>query len=223
MPGLSRRSARTCTDATLPTFLAISLSGSFRSPNRIALFGHASAQAGCWPWSMRCTHRLQASTVPLPRGTSGFWSCKGSCTKERALYGQAIMQYRQPIQRCLSTSTMPSARLKEAFVGHTSTQGGCSQCWHIIGSDSSRPLLTSLSSILRIHCESVDLRRVSRSESFAPSPACGRGLGRGERACPLVPPDKPFSLLQAATQSLQPSLHCVVSISIPQRTLPLTR
>src|SRR5512140_1504948 len=95
------------------------------------------------------------------------------------------------MQRWRSTSTIPSARLNEACVGHTSTQGGCSQCWHIIGSDTGRPLLTSLISILRIHCESVA----------------------------LVPPDRPFSLLQAVTQSLQPCLHCVVSISMPQRTL----
>src|SRR3989338_9373910 len=95
------------------------------------------------------------------------------------------------MQRCRSTSTMPSARLNEAVVGHTSTQGGCSQCWHIIGSDSSRPLLTSLSSTLRIHCESVG----------------------------PVAPERPFSRLQAVTQSLHPALHCAVSISIPQRTL----
>src|SRR5664279_4313688 len=97
------------------------------------------------------------------------------------------------MQRCRSTSTMPSARLNEAWVGHTSTQGGCSQCWHITGSDCSRPVLISLISILRIHCESVA----------------------------LVPPERPFSLLQAVTQSLQPVLHCAVSISMPQRTLPL--
>src|SRR3990170_7509272 len=97
------------------------------------------------------------------------------------------------MQMCRSTSTIPSARLNEALVGHTSTQGGCSQCWHIIGSDNSRPLLTSLISILRIHCESVG---------------------------PVLP-DSPFSLLQAFTQSLQPSLHCAVSISIPQRAFAL--
>ena len=95
------------------------------------------------------------------------------------------------MQRCLSTSTMPSARLKEAPVGHTSTHGGCSQCWHIIGRDSLRPLPISLISILRIHCESV---------------------------VPMLP-DKPFSWLHAVTQSLQPSLHCAVSISMPQRVL----
>ena len=70
----------------------MSLSGSFRSPKRMALFVQDSAQAGCWPLSMRCTHRVQLSTVPLPRGTSGFWSVTGSWTNERALYGQAIMQ-----------------------------------------------------------------------------------------------------------------------------------
>ena len=42
--------------------------------------------------SMRWTHSVQLSTVPLPRGASGFWSSIGSWTKERALYGQAIMQ-----------------------------------------------------------------------------------------------------------------------------------
>src|SRR5512142_198832 len=97
------------------------------------------------------------------------------------------------MQRCRSTSTIPSARLNDAVVGQTSTQGGCSQCWHIIGSDISRPVEMSFNSILRIHWESVA----------------------------LVPPDKPFCLLQAVTQSLQPCLHWVVSISMPQRTLLL--
>jgi len=30
---------------------------------------------------------------------------------------------------------MPSARLKDAPVGHTSTHGGSAQCWHITGAD----------------------------------------------------------------------------------------
>src|SRR5512137_2546546 len=92
-----------------------------------------------------------------------------------------------------STSTMPSARLNEAPVGHTSTQGGSAQCWHIIGSDWVFPVRISLISILRIHCESV---------------------GR-------VPPDRPFSVLQALTQSVQPVAHLALSISMPQRTLAL--
>src|SRR4030066_620530 len=100
------------------------------------------------------------------------------------------------MQRCLSTSTMPSARLKEAPVGQTSTQGGFSQVWPIIGRDRVRPPRMSLSSTLRIHCESV-------------------GLSPPE----LDPPAKPFSLLHAVTQSLQPSAQLAVSISMPQRTL----
>ena len=53
----------------------------------------ASAQAVVLlPWSSRCTHSVQPSTQPLPRGTSGFWSVTSSCTNERALYGQAITQ-----------------------------------------------------------------------------------------------------------------------------------
>ena len=34
-----------------------------------------------------------------------------------------------------STSTMPSARLNDAPVGQTSTQGGSAQCWHITGTE----------------------------------------------------------------------------------------
>src|SRR5665647_1134014 len=94
------------------------------------------------------------------------------------------------MHRCLSTSTMPSARLKEAPVGQTSTHGGSSQCWHIIGSASDRSVRMSLSSTLRIHCESVG----------------------------LSPPDKPFSLLQACTH-LSQSAQFSVLISMPQRTL----
>src|SRR5487761_2171438 len=94
------------------------------------------------------------------------------------------------MQMWLSTSTMPSARLNEAPVGQTSTHGGSAQCWHITGSDCTRPVLISLISTLRIHCESVG----------------------------NVPPDRPFSVLQASTQSVQPEAHFVVSISRPQRT-----
>ena len=43
------------------------------------------------------------------------------------------MQYLQPMQVCLLTKTIPSALINEAPVGHTSTHGGFSQCWHIIG------------------------------------------------------------------------------------------
>ena len=94
------------------------------------------------------------------------------------------------MQMCLSTSTMPSARLNEAPVGHTSTQGGSAQCWHITGSDCVLPVRTSLISILRIHCAPV-----------------GPGFS-----------GRPFSDLQAVTQSVQPLLHFVLSISMPQRT-----
>ena len=89
------RSARTWVVFTSRTRLAIALSGSFRSPNSMALWpaaAQASTQAGVPPRSTRCTHSVQPSTQPWPRGTSGFWSVCGSCTKERALYGQAIMQ-----------------------------------------------------------------------------------------------------------------------------------
>ena len=97
------------------------------------------------------------------------------------------------MQAWRSTSTMPSARLKEAPVGHTSTQGGSAQCWHITGTEAWRPVLISLISTLRIHCAEV-------------------GDGRGS---------SPFSVLQALTQSVQPLAHFVVSIRRPQRTMLL--
>src|SRR5574340_1492810 len=95
------------------------------------------------------------------------------------------------MQMWRSTRTMPSARLNDAPVGQTSTQGALAQCWHIIGSDRAVPLLGSLKSILRIHCASVS--RV----------VCGRR----------------FSRMHAVTQSVQPAAQRVVSISRPQRTL----
>jgi len=92
---------------------------------------------------------------------------------------------------CLSTNTMPSARLNEAPVGQTSTQGGFSQCWHIIGKDVLLPVCGFLTSIFLIHCASVS------------------GLPK---------PRKPFSFAQADTQSSQPLSQRPRSISIPQRT-----
>lgn len=59
------------------------------------------------------------------------------------------------MQVCLLTSTMPSARRKEAPVGHTSTQGGCSQCWHITGRERLWPVVRSVMFTLRIHWASV--------------------------------------------------------------------
>ena len=101
------------------------------------------------------------------------------------------MQYRQPIQECLSTRTIPSARLKDAPVGQTSTQGGSAQCWHIIGNDLLYPVAGSRISTFLIHCASV------------------AGL-----SCPC----SPFSVAQAVTHSLQPVSQRLVSINIPQRT-----
>ena len=101
------------------------------------------------------------------------------------------MQYRQPMQVCLSTRTMPSARLNDAPVGQTSTQGGSAQCWHITGKDLLNPVAGSWTSTLRIHCGSV-----------------------AGRPCPC----RPFSLEQALTHSLQPSGQRFRSISMPQRT-----
>src|SRR5512139_676619 len=89
---------------------------------------------------------------------------------------------------------MPSARLNEAPVGHTSTHGGSAQCWHIIGRLVSICVSGSCSSSLRIHC--------------------GACFGCLLSATGV----QPFSVLHADTQSLQPVAHLVASTSMPQRT-----
>src|SRR5574340_1112257 len=94
------------------------------------------------------------------------------------------------MQVCLFTSTMPSARRKEAPVGQTSTQGGNSQCWHMTGNACVCPFCSSVTVSLRIHCASV--------------------LGRPW-------PQTPFSVKQASTQAVQPSAHWLASINSPQR------
>ena len=101
------------------------------------------------------------------------------------------MQKRQPIHVCLSTSTIPSALLNEAPVGQTSTQAGSAQCWHITGKEDLAPVSGLVRLTFLIHWASV--------------------------AC-LPCPCKPFSLLQALTQSSQPSSQRPRSINMPQRT-----
>ena len=59
------------------------------------------------------------------------------------------------MQVCLSTSTMPSARLNDAPVGQTSTHGGSAQCWHISGRVLIRPVARSRRVTLWIHRGSV--------------------------------------------------------------------
>ena len=67
----------------------IGLSASLRSPNTMAP-GHASTQAGRCPASMRSTHSVPPSAVPLPRGVARRWSSRSRSTKKRAPSGQAI-------------------------------------------------------------------------------------------------------------------------------------
>src|SRR5574341_1240054 len=94
------------------------------------------------------------------------------------------------MQVCLSTSTMPSARLKEAPVGQTSTHGGSAQCRHIMWKLWLNPVVLSFTVTLRIHCASV----------------AGRPW-----------PVTPFSTKQASTQAVQPSAHRLTSMRSPQR------
>src|SRR4030042_7130766 len=95
------------------------------------------------------------------------------------------------------TSTMPSARLNGAPVGHTPTQGGSAQCWHSIGRLVFICVSGSSSSSLRIHC--------------------GACLGCSLSATGI----QPFSVLHAETQSLQPVAHLGESTNMPQRTAVL--
>jgi hypothetical protein len=96
------------------------------------------------------------------------------------------------MQMWRSISTMPSARLNDAPVGQTSTQGGLSQCWHMTGSEVVWPFDGSVMSSLRIHCGS-------------------------ERGRPWLV--RLNSAVQAVTQASQSGVHLVLSIRMPQRTL----
>ena len=102
-----------------------------------------------------------------------------------------ITQYLQPMQVCLSTSTMPSARLNDAPVGQTSTHGGSVQCWHMSGRVLIRPVARSRSVTLWIHLGSV----------------AGPCIG-----------SSPCSSSQARTQASQSRAHVAESTSIPYRT-----
>jgi hypothetical protein len=93
------------------------------------------------------------------------------------------------MQMWRSTSTMPSARLNEAPVGQTSTQGGSAQCWHIIGAV-------------------APAGRRSFSSPCGSTARRGGFFGRAGRS-PCCRP---------ATQASQPLAQRVVSISRPQRT-----
>src|SRR5215510_14093508 len=78
-----------------------------------------------------------------------FFITPTSSSNSRAPYGQAHEHSLQPMHRSSFTSTMPSsARLKEAPVGHTVTQAGCSQCRHDFGKCTVRPLAPSPASKL---------------------------------------------------------------------------
>src|SRR6516164_5589649 len=98
------------------------------SPKTRTFEGHVSTQAGTSPRSTRLRHRSHFSTTPL------------SSRKNRALYGQAIMQYRQPTQSDELMATMPSALWKDAPVGQTRTQAGEAQWWHCSGSETASSL-----------------------------------------------------------------------------------
>ena len=99
------------------------------------------------------------------------------------------------MQICLSTRTIPSSRRKDAPVGQTSTQGGSSQCWHISGKETSRPVVSSLRSTLRIHWASVSGRPI---------------------------PVSPCSSLHAETQASHPLAQRLVSTHKPQRWASVT-
>ena len=92
---------------------------------------------------------------------------------------------------CLSTSTIPSARLNEAPVGQTWAQGGSAQCWHITGIDRSAPVVLS-------------------RDGDLPHP-----LGLGERIAPGLP--AVFGSAGVDACRCSSSEHLLASISMPQR------
>src|ERR1043166_3183698 len=88
-------------------------SGSFISPTRIACVGQTTTHAGSGCMSIRCAQELPFSA-----------ECSSGLIKI-ASEGHAAMHALQPIQIDLSKSTMPSARLNIAVVGHAVAHGAC--------------------------------------------------------------------------------------------------
>src|SRR5512132_340622 len=95
--------------------LLITLDGSSRSPEMIAVSGQTISHAGFRPTSTRCAQKLHFAAV-----------CS-SGSMYSASYGHACMHDLQPMQRLWSKSTMPSERLKSAVVGQISMHGASSQ------------------------------------------------------------------------------------------------
>ena len=116
-------------------------SGTSRSPKTMALgliLFAASTQAGICPLASRSAQNWHFSTTPLDRvgisgfvgklGFNAFGASRGSPQlKLLAPYGQAAMQNRHPMQRCMSIITIPSSLFHVALVGHALQQGGLVQ------------------------------------------------------------------------------------------------
>src|SRR3990172_5702872 len=107
----------------------------------MASMGQPSTQAGRRPSFRRWAQNMHFSTTPrrcsrwpwIGSGDSASGGSGGSglCQlNTRTSYGQAAMQYRQPIHRPSSIRTRPSSVRKVALTGHTFTHGGFSQCMH---------------------------------------------------------------------------------------------
>src|SRR5829696_8144121 len=61
-------------------------------------------------------------------------------------YGQAGMQYPQPLQMSSCTTTVPNSVRNSAPVGHTSRQAACVQCLHTLDIISQRKSVRGASS-----------------------------------------------------------------------------
>ena len=153
----------------------------------------ASTQAGCWSRSTRCTHSVQPSTQPLPRGTSGFWSVSSSCTKRARLvraghHAIAAADADVPVdqhdavgalERSAGGADVDAGRML-AMLAHHRQPNACGRC----------------------ACPSI-------------RPCVSTARRCADARVALIP----FSVAQALTQSSQPGAHLLVSISRPQRTL----
>src|SRR2546421_830206 len=127
-------------------------------------------------------------------------------------YGQAGMQYPQPLQMSSCTTTVPNSVRNSAPVGHTSRQAALVQCLHTSLDISQRkPSSPACTPSTRVGCSmNATCRQV-----FAPSEPV---LSYDSPVNSSPSSGTPFHSLQATSHALQP-MHTLVSVKKPTRGL----
>src|SRR4051794_18071346 len=122
-------------------------------------------------------------------------------------YGQAGMQYPQPLQMSSCTTTVPNSVRNSDPVGHTSRQAACVQCLQTLDIISQR--MSSRPSARPTGCS---MKATCRQELAVSPPVLSNDMP--SRLNPLS--GTPFHSLQATSHAMQP-IQTLVSVKKPIR------